>query len=129
MWLSRRYNDVPTIWNDFPSFFERDLLKSFQQQESNIEIVNDKIEITVIAPGLVKEDFDISFQDRYLTVSYDISEKNKRYVGQKKFKQVWQLPVNTKPFDILATYEQGVLKITLPSSKKDPPEIYNISVK
>lgn len=140
MWLTKRQRDIPMIWDDFDKVFEG-FDKSFSNfpffsevrtletaQKGTAEIVGDNIQITVVAPGMNKEDFNVSLQGKQLIVSYDVSEKDKAYVSQKKYKQIWNIPADTKPTDISAAYEQGILKITLPVGKEEKKQIESHSI-
>ena len=78
--------------------------------------------LEVAAPGLKKDDFNISLDNQILTISSEVKEKDdekeKNYSRKEfnygNFSRSFTLPKNIKHDAITAEYNQGVLSITLP---------------
>ena len=78
--------------------------------------------IEVAAPGLKKEDFEITVIDGRLTVScekgteaeYDSNGYTHREFSTSSFSRSFQLPKDVDDEHISANYENGILEITLP---------------
>lgn len=85
--------------------------------------------IEIAAPGFDKKDFEIEVQEDMLKISskktVETEEKNdgsryiKREFNYRKFEQSFKLPKEVRKDEILANYESGVLKITLPKMEQE----------
>jgi len=88
----------------------------------NVREHDDKYELFVYAPGLVKEAFQIAVADGVLIIKTDLhkeEEKDNQFWRRQEFspggfKRRFELPEGTDSTNIGATYENGVLLITLP---------------
>jgi HSP20 family protein len=86
-------------------------------------------------PGMRKEDIDISLHDGALTISGERKRENndngetaqrtERYVGT--FRRSISLPTRVDPSKVAATYEDGILKVTLPKSEEAKPKQIQVS--
>ena len=88
--------------------------------------------IELAAPGLHKENFSIEVEEDTLKIAYkevkeyqEQEQKNDNAVQYKRrefnfgsFEKSFKLPENVKVEDILANYEDGVLKVTLPKMEE-----------
>ena len=84
----------------------------------------------MVAPGLSKEDLNVSLDGKTLTVSYEgTTNEDDNAVSYSSFTKSWEVPTDTTEKDIEAVYESGIL--TLNVAKKDPEKISakTISVK
>ena len=101
----------------------------------NIPAVNIKdneknYELELAVPGRKKEDFNIEVDVNVLTVSSEIkteneiSEKNytRREFASASFKRAFTLPETIDEEKIKASYEDGILKFTLPKRKEALPK-------
>jgi len=83
-------------------------------------------EIQVVVPGMKKEDFKIDLNDNFLTISGE-----RKFTKEKKennfhriesaygtFSRSFSLPENVDASAISASYENGVLEITVPKDEK-----------
>jgi HSP20 family protein len=88
----------------------------------NVREEDDKYELFVYAPGLVKEAFQLAVADGVLIIKTDSKkeegEDDKNWRRQEfspgGFKRRFELPEGTDGENIGAKYENGVLLITLP---------------
>jgi HSP20 family protein len=81
---------------------------------TNIETTPEYVMISVVAPGLKKEDFQLEVSDSNLEISAALKSKveSLEYI-QEEFKRSYRLE-NCRIDDAEATYEQGILKIKIP---------------
>ncbi len=107
----------------------------------NVKEEEDEFEIQVAAPGMEKEDFNISLDGNLLTVSSEREEKeeeeakeggySRREFSYQSFYRTFSLPENTIDSEkILAKYKDGILRIKLPKlehAKKRPIRKIDIS--
>ena len=86
-------------------------------------------------PGMPKEVIDISLHDGTLTISGerkresnsngDTAQRTERYVGT--FRRSIALPTHVDPSKVSATYEDGILKVTLPKAEEAKPKQIQVS--
>lgn len=91
-------------------------------------IENDKdFVLEIAAPGVKKEEFNISLENLVLTVSREIKEEKKekkenytrREFVYSNFSRSFTLPKSIMFDKIVADYNQGILKLTLPKTEKE----------
>ena len=123
----------------FPSVMDelfKDLMGGTQYVQKAVPPVNIKeteqeFTLELIAPGLKKEDFNIELDNDLLTVSAEIkSEKTEQEEGKftrrefsfSSFKRSFSLPETIKEEGINASYQNGILAITLPKKEEALPK-------
>jgi HSP20 family protein len=86
-------------------------------------------------PGMRKEDIDISLHDGTLTISGErkrdsdkngeTAQRTERYVGT--FRRSISLPTRVDANKVSATYEDGILRVTLPKAEEAKPKQIQVS--
>src|SRR5215475_14488301 len=85
-------------------------------------------------PGMRKEDIDISLHDGTLTISGErkrestngeTTQRSERYVGT--FRRSIALPTRVDASKVTATYQEGILKVTLPKAEEAKPKQIQVS--
>jgi len=80
-------------------------------------------------PGMRKEDIDISLHDGTLTISGErkrestngeTAQRSERYVGT--FRRSIALPTRVDATKVTASYQEGILKVTLPKDEEAKPK-------
>ena len=104
----------------------------------NLKENDENYQLEMAAPGLVKEDFNIFLENKQLVISVK-KEKNTETEDQGKvlrkefnyteFKRTFTLPDHVDADKIGATYEKGILLVTVPKStpKENPTTQIHIS--
>jgi len=94
----------------------------------------DHLVALVEVPGMRKEDIDISLQDGTLTIcgerkqestNGETAQRTERYVGT--FRRSITLPRRVDAGKVSATYENGILKVTLPKAEEAKPKQIQVS--
>lgn len=133
--LSRRQNpssSLGPVWSDLfnlDRFFDDDMFSL--RTSPNVPSVNVKenensYDMEVAAPGLSKDDFDVSVDDNVLTISAEKEEEKKdedenytrREYNYNSFRRSFTLPENTKADQVKANYKEGVLYVTIPKKEE-----------
>lgn len=119
------------------SFFNDDLFTNFSYG-SDIDIYREDSNYVVEAdlPGFTKEDIDIQFKGDILSISASLNEEeedtsNKNYFYRSRRSTHFEKQVRFKDVDgenINASYENGVLKVTLPTKVNEEDMVKRISV-
>lgn len=123
------------LWSDFftDRFFSnrwpfngQDLFPAVNIKESD-----EAFHTELAVPGFTKKDFKIDVEGSYLTISADKehekSESNERYTKKeferKSFSRTFNLPQNVDEDKIEATYQEGMLQLTIPKKEKSKPTL------
>ena len=122
--------------NFFDDFFNKSLSdvvgSDFTMNLPAINVVEraDSFLLELAAPGLRKEDFDVSIEEDKLILSAEVFDDprdtgdnfTRREFNYQSFKRSFFLPENIQKEGIGATYENGVLKVVLPKMEARTPE-------
>ncbi len=136
MTIIRRYN---TLLPDYlERFFGKDYqeLNHYHQPKPRVNVVenNDDFVLEMAAPGYNKKDFEINVENELLTISVKNEVKNdQNYVlrefNANSFERVFTLPESVISDNIKATYQDGILYVTIPKkeeAKPKPPRLIEI---
>lgn len=103
----------------------------FTNSAPSVNIVEHDANYTMqlAAPGLQKSDFSINIENEYLVISAEKQTKKeetgnegkftRREFNYSSFKRSFQLDENINREGIVASYENGVLSITLPKKEEN----------
>jgi HSP20 family protein len=129
--LTRRGESLPSIFNDFFKPWDRwfDTNGGSWPNMMTVPAVNiverpDHFEISLAAPGMKKDDFNIDVEGNMLTISAESEqrkdEKDERRTRQEfnytSFSRAFTLPDGVVKDKIDASYENGLLKLNLPKT-------------
>lgn len=101
----------------------------------NIRETNESYDIEVAAPGLKREDFQLSLDHNLLVISAEVkteNEENKQHYKRREFsyngfKRSFSLPNSVKAEAIEATYKEGILHLHIP--KKEEVKMRKIEIR
>ena len=90
---------------------------------------DDHVMVCMAIPGANPDDIHISVTGNTLTVSGEVKHEHRNQKGQPYLEEVWHgtfqrsftLPVEVDPDKTEATYESGILALTLPKSEATKP--------
>ena len=116
-WLDNIWEPGRSFGDDFP--------KSGNMPAVNIRETDKTYEIEVAAPGMDKKDFHVSVEDNVLIIEaekkYEDEKKEDNYTRREfsysSFQRAFSLPEDAKGDDIHASYDNGILLISLMKSK------------
>jgi HSP20 family protein len=92
----------------------------------NIRETDTNYELEMIAPGVKKEDFQLSISGDMLTIAFQQKEENRKEGRNGWLRQEYRLQSFTRSFNlddsvdagkIAARYEDGILHLTLPKKE------------
>jgi HSP20 family protein len=123
---------MPSFWrnpmdrffgNDFSDLWSGEMLETMPA--INIKEENDNYKLELAAPGLKKEDFNISLDGNVLTISSEKESENKdekdnysrREYNYSSFSRSLTLPENSDGAQVSAKYADGILHLTVPKKK------------
>jgi HSP20 family protein len=95
---------------------------------------SDNVVAVVELPGMRKEDIDISLHDGTLTISGERkrestgdekAERTERYIGT--FRRSIALPTTVDVNKVRASYQDGILTVTLPKAEEAKPKQIQVS--
>lgn len=131
--LVKRDDFLPSFIDDFfkpwDGWFNTRLPRKLTVPAVNITEDKDAYSISVAAPGLKKTDFSIDVNGPVLTIGAE-SEKNKEETGDdsytrreynySSFSRSFTLPDDVDENKIMATYDGGVLRLSVPKKQGVP---------
>ena len=125
-------------YNLFDEFFDNDFWgKGFDKFEApsmktDVKDVDGNYELSIELPGFNKEDITASLKDGYLTVSAkheendDKKDENDKYIRRERrfgsCKRSFFVGEAITEEDIKASYNNGILKLTLSKEKESLPQ-------
>ena len=113
----------------FDPFFESVTIPTTRKKSSSVDTKifdkDNKYIISIAAPGLDKEDFNITITEGTLTVQ---TNKADTEFGTSAFTKTWTLPEGTTADKISADYNQGILRVTVEKPEVTVPETVTIKV-
>lgn len=120
-----RFNRYPF----YPGWINENNIFNHNTENGQVPAVNIKEEeknflLELVAPGLKKDDFKINVEKNLLTISSEVKteneEKSENYsrkeFGLSSFSRSFKISDNIQVDEISASYEAGILKVTLPKN-------------
>ena len=142
--LAKLSERMPSVFDDFfkpwNEWFDNSGLlgRTLNVPAVNITEQKNEYHVSLAAPGMKKEDFNIDVDGNMLTISSEkeesTEEKEKKFTRKEysysSFSRSFTLPEEINKEKIEARYEDGVLKITLPRKEEaKKPAAKHIAVK
>ena len=130
--LARNYDNLNSFPALFNELFGEPVVNKFNKNvpSANIKETEDNFGIELVAPGFKKEAFKVEVHDRNLTISAEekteSEEKNETFLRKEysfgSFTRSFRLPNTVDSDKIEATYEDGVLQVTIPKKEEAKPK-------
>ena len=126
------FNDMFKPWNDLIDY-NRFWGKPITVPPVNIIENTSDYKVTLVAPGLKREDFKIDVNSNLLTISVEKEEKmeeeDEKYTRKEynytSFSRSFTMPEEVKLEDIEATYKDGMLMLVLPKKEEARKAVVN----
>ena len=127
------FPEFSDMFDDFfrdDDFYRRWPARVMNMPAVNVRELDKSFVLEVAAPGFKKEDFEVSVDSGMMTISAEVKAEKKKEEDNftrkeftyESFKRTFTLPDDVKTDNIKARYEEGILKIELPKSKKPAKE-------
>lgn len=121
------FDEIEQFFKRMGREFEESGLASLRDVSVDVSETDDTVVVTADLPGYEKEDIDISASGRELTISAERSaegeESGDRYIRRERtrssVKRSLTLPEEVVEEEASATYNNGVLTVTLPKESAD----------
>ena len=123
-WLDSFFNDMT-----FPRLGFTDFFGDETHPTTKVAELDNHYDVTLVAPGLDKKDFNVSLEGETLTVSYEAKEDNTSAMKYSSFSKSWTVPEGTPEKSIHASYKSGVLTLNIQKSEPAKPTTKQIPVK
>lgn len=135
--LSKREDFFPPF---FKNMFDDDFLSAMSYMNGNFRVdlkeTDNQFQVEADLPGIKKEDINIDFEDNYLIISAkrdeELEDQKENYVRRERhygeFKRSFYIS-NVDENKIDATFNDGVLKITLPKIANSEEKKKKIDIK
>lgn len=130
-------NTLPSLFNTF--FGDENAFRApVSRPAVNVKETDDAFELSIAAPGLKKDDFKINLHNRNLTISSEVKEKHeeenenfsRKEFSFSSFTRSFFLPKSANEDAVQATYEDGILKVTIAKkeeAKAKEPKLIAVS--
>ena len=126
---------VPGFINAMDKMFSDDY-QAMNQPAVNIVEKEKSYEITLMAPGLTKNDFTISVENDLLNIAFqkeeNKSEETEKFIrkefGIRSFKRSFTMSEKLDIDHISAVYENGLLNVSIPKAEAKDPKAKTIQV-
>ncbi len=100
---------------------------------ADVEETEDAWSVEIDLPGVTREDIDIQLNDRELTVSGEVKEKERAGILRRRTRRVGQfhyavtLPGDVDADNVTASLNEGVLTVRVPKAQQAKPRRIAIS--
>ena len=130
--------EMDRIWNRF--FGEEPFVRAFSEgwlPSVDISETKDNILVKAEIPGIEAKDVNVSISGNLLTIKgekkKEAEEKDEHHYSVERysgsFQRVFHLPTSVQADKVKATFDKGVLKITLPKVEEAKKKEIEIKVK
>ncbi len=132
-------NTMPAFNSIFNNLFDGMVTSDFRRMTSpsvNIIEAENEFKLQVAAPGMKKEDFKVNVENDLLTISAEVkqesSEKSEKFTRKEfsfgSFKRSFTLPETIDVENIKASYENGIMMLSLPKRIEMKPKTRAIQI-
>ena len=109
------------------SIFKRDTdMTSYRNPVFDMTESDDALHLTVEVPGVDKENITLSVDDNTLSIEAKHEEKHENTTSKTQFYKALRLPRRAETDNIKASYKNGVLEVTIPTTTAENANIIDI---
>lgn len=128
------FRDLRAMEDDFDRLMGRAFSRDTWVPALDVKETSDRFEVTVDLPGLDPTDVNVTYEDGMLTVSgkrqFQEEEKGDTWHrierGFGTFARSIRLPQTADPERIEASFDKGVLRISVPKSERAKPRTIEV---
>ena len=116
---------VNEIFNDIGTFPTRPRVS----RGVDVTETDTSYEISVTAPGRERSDFNVTLKAEVLRVTLSASKETKNTLAKSSFDYTWKTPPGASSADVSATYDAGILKVSVvkPAKEQDVTETIDVN--
>lgn len=117
-----RYANADPLFGIFEDFFRPTTIArtpTFTNRQVRVEHFDNRTEISVAAPGVAQSSFNVDLSNNTITIGYTAAEDDDTYFTKSSYTRSWRVAEGTTPDDITATYENGILMVTIARPEVD----------
>jgi len=121
------HTDIFDRFFGLDDFWTRPLIRETTDSHKPIvKDLEDRYDISLVAPGVEKKDFNITLEGNRITISYDASDKKESYAYATKYSKSYTVPADCDIENISASYTNGVMVVSLPKAESAKPRTIKI---
>jgi HSP20 family protein len=125
------------MWVDFPFHNLQEEMDITWSPRLDVSETDEALEIVADLPGMKKNEIHVNLEDNVLTIKGERKEEKESKTRQihtverrsGSFYRALRLPVEVERDKIDASFQDGVLTLRLPKSKKSKPNVTQIAIK
>ena len=133
-WPRSPWREMNRLWSGWPTSYRGRTVPRYPAM--NVWTNDEGSVITAELPGMAPEDIDLSVEDDTLTLrgTRNVDELDegatyhRRERGTGAFARTVQLPFRVEGENVEATFEKGILNISLPRAEEDKPKKIAVKV-
>jgi len=123
----KTHTDIFDKFFGFDDMWTKPLIRETKDYHKPIvKDLEDRYDISLIAPGLEKKDFNITLEGNRITLSYDASNNKESYAYATKYSKSYTVPTDCDIETVSASYKNGVLIVSLPKAESAKPRTIKI---
>jgi HSP20 family protein len=131
------FRDLRTVEDDLDRLMGRAFSRDAWMPALDVRESEDRFDVKVDLPGLNPEDVNVTFEDGMLTISgkrhFETEDKGETWHrverGFGTFARSVRLPQTADPDGIEASFDKGVLSVTVPKSEQAKPKTIQVQAK
>jgi HSP20 family protein len=131
--VSSNYSPISLVQDfdrEFDNFFDsiQNLRSSYPPAQSSVRESDDAYFASIDMPGMKASDIDIQVKDNYISIEAERKDVDGQESVYRKFSQRFSLPQNIEASEVESHYENGVLSLVFPKTKKSVLEGKKVNV-
>lgn len=135
--LGKLHDEVDRVFDSFLKMPPWEWGNGFLSPHVDMAETDKEIVVTAEFPGVEEEDVNVILEDNQLTIQGEKKKEEEKkgthyYHSERsygKFVRTFTIPHKIKPSDINATFEKGVLTVTIPKPKGSEAMAHKIKLK
>lgn len=139
--FSTLQREIDQVFRDFgrglPAWRSDERMPDMLSLKLNVAETDKALEVTADLPGVEAKDIDVQLRDGILSIrgekKFEKEDEGKDFHLVERsygsFERAFQVPADVQPDRVEASFDKGVLKITLPKAPEAKAKVQKIEVK